>query len=108
METGHISQNTDRAIHLVSGSVEIITEGKRLARKVAKFENIMVAGTTDEEIRKNFRYEKAFPWEARKAIREMEAKGLVRLLDYQLGKCLGLKRGEHPAPGTLDVYEQLI
>lgn len=108
METGHISQNTAKAIHLVSGSVEIISDDKYRRRKTVQFNDVMVAGDNDQDIRANFSYSKAFPWEKRKPIREMEAKGLVRLLDYTIGKQLGLKGIESPVPEPKDINEQYI
>ncbi len=98
MEAEHIYQNTARAVYLAHGSVELIDEKNPRKRQVATFENIMVAGNTDAERRENFSYAKAFPWECRKAIREKESKGLVRLIELNVGKRLGITKGSHLVP----------
>ena len=108
MATEHTYPNTARQVYLASGVVELIDAKNPRKRTRSPFSNIMVQGSTDEERRANFRYEKAFPWEVRKSIREMEAAGRVILVELNVGRCLGLAAGGHPAPEYPDVNEQYI
>lgn len=93
-----IYPNTARAVSLASGHVEISdAKNPRKKTKVA-FTDVTVAGDTIEEMRESFLYSKAFRWDKRAPIRELERSGLVRLLDLDIIKPLGLGRGEHPVP----------
>ena len=108
METGHIYPTTSRHVYLASGVVDLIDPRNPRKRTRRKFSDILVQGDTDEELRKNFFYEKAFPWDKRKTIRELQDAGLVVLVELKVGTVLGLDNGIHPIPDSVDVNDQLI
>lgn len=88
------------AVSLVSGSVELIDEKNPRKRTRENFQNVLVAGSTHDECLGNFSYAKAFKWKDRKPIRELEKKGLVRLVQLDVVRQVG---GWEP-----DVNEQYI
>lgn len=88
------------AVSLVSGSVELIDEKNPRKRTRETFSGVLVAGMTYDECLANFSYAKAFKWKDRKPIRELEKKGLVKLVQLNVVRQVG---GWEP-----DVNEQYI
>lgn len=80
----------DLEINLLSGCVELI-EGK--AKRLVHFDWALVKGDTPEEIRRNFRFSETFAgrkvMEMRKRAQELEEKGCVRLVSFEIKKQLG-------------------
>lgn len=76
-------------INLISGVINIRSEkGKKFTSY--PFENIVVKGNTDEEIRKNFKAERCFRDKLeKKKVRELQISGRVVLTDYSIIKDLG-------------------
>lgn len=98
MEAGHTSQITSSRVYLVSGRVEI--RDAKNPRKVTKadFKDVHVTGETPDQRIANFDYSKCFPWEARKAVRQMVADGRVRVLEMRVDRECGLSKA-HPVDG---------
>lgn len=103
MATEHTFQNTTKPVSLTFGLVDLIDEKNPRKRTRAAFTDVLVAGETDDEIRKNFRYEKAFRWEHRGPIREKQRKGLIELVEIQKTRTLGLLSSD-----VVPVDDQLI
>jgi hypothetical protein len=82
--------NSTMTINLVRGIVEL-SEGKARVRK--RFAGLVVLGDDIPEIRRNFKYSRAFLGrdnvKQRLKVEEQENQGLIRLVQIEVEKTLG-------------------
>lgn len=102
MDQRDTSMSTPTGVSITRGSVELINSRNKREKTVINFDMIPIRGTTAAEVRQNFRYERLKKWDERVKARETEAAGLVRLINIEVVKLMGLDAMERPAPRNID------